>query len=217
MPNWCSTKFVFTGNAQDITDIYNKITEYTSSSIGKSDFGNCWLGNVLIGFGFGDKIDSKTDRLRCRGSITDIGEIEDYYDSFSFEFWTDTAWCPMVRMWNEIIAKHYDNRISVSWLAEEPGCCLYETNDMDMFGHDRYWLEWSLEEHDEWGTDYCSTAEAAADIINNLIAKYNLDIESVTAEHIRDLENCGKDCILSGDDWSITCIPLIEVNDADMD
>lgn len=114
MPNWCSTKFVFIGNAQDITDIYNKITEYTSSSIGKSDFENCWLGNVLIGFGLGDRINSEADRLRCRGSITDIGEIDNRYDNFSFEFWTDTAWCPMVRMWNEIIAKHYDNRISVS-------------------------------------------------------------------------------------------------------
>mgnify|MGYP006887320711 CR=1 FL=1 len=148
---------------------------------------------------------------------------QDYDDSYPFSLYNlpdntvddeyNTPWDKAMR----IIAKHYDNRISVSWLAEEPGCCLYETNDMDMFGHDRYWLEWSLEEHDEWGTDYCSTSEAAADIINNLIVKYNLDTEPVTSEHILTLESCGKDCILSGDDWSITCIPLIEVNDADID
>lgn len=217
MPNWCSTKFVFTGNAQDITDIYNKITEYTSSSIGKSDFGNCWLGNVLIGFGLGDRIDSEADRLCCRGSITDIGEVEDCHNNFSFEFWTDTAWYPMVRMWYEIIAKHYDNRISVYWIAEESGNQLYLTNDIDWFSSDHYHVEWYIEESGDFEGDYFNRADEAANHINSLITNDNLNSSFITENDINDADVNGRNLYLNGEGWWISCTILKRANDNDVD
>lgn len=92
MPNWCSTKIEFTGNFADLTDLHNKIVQYTSSNAETSGFGEPWLGNVLIGFGFGDRINNPENIIRCRGWIDDIGNVTDRQDKSSFDIFAETAW-----------------------------------------------------------------------------------------------------------------------------
>ena len=218
MPNWCSTQIQFVGNSEDITDFHHKIIEYTSKEFDTSGFGNNWLGNVLHGFGFGDRIDSEKFRIKCRGSISNIGDIRPCSNNnLIFSVWTETAWCPVIKMWNEIIEKHYDCRIEAYWIAEELGCGIYETNDIDWFGDDLYRIECNLEFNERNVILYCDTPNEVVEVINSLIEKYNLETNLIEEADINLAYDNNKDIYISGEDWNISCLILREVNDVDMD
>ena len=46
---------------------------------------------------------------------------------------TDTAWCPMIEMWQRVVDKHLPGA-DIIFSAEEPGCGVYVTNDYDYDG-----------------------------------------------------------------------------------
>ena len=131
MPNWCYTQMIFHGEKEEIDDLHNKIEEWTSKNYQENDFGPTWLGNVLHGAGLGHRIDSGGDQLRCRGDITYFGDVETFKDSneATFNLDTETAWCPMVLMWNEIIDTLGYKTVGFSYCAEEPGCEIYDIYD----------------------------------------------------------------------------------------
>ena len=113
MPNWCYTHYTFNGNADDIEAFHNNIEEWTSVDDNRSDFGESWLGNLVEKAGFGKYIATNCPdglRIRCRGSIDYIGEVEDSSDERkSFSLSTETAWYAMPKIFFEIIEKfEYD-------------------------------------------------------------------------------------------------------------
>ena len=115
MPNWCSTRINFYGDKAALSDFHDKIEKYTSSSVKKSDFGNNWLGNIVLGFGLTYDGDSG---VCCRGSLDFLDEAN---ENGEFNIDTETAWVPMLRMWEKIIEKHYsdsngDPLIFFDWL-----------------------------------------------------------------------------------------------------
>lgn len=130
MPNWCYTRYVFHGNKNEIEDFHKKIDEWTSKTTIKNDFGDPWLGHILNGAGLGDRIDSGDARLRCRGSMTYLEDVEHMSDEESiFCLDTETAWAPMALMWKEVIQKLGYTSVGFSFEAEEPGCELYQKYD----------------------------------------------------------------------------------------
>lgn len=139
MPNWCFTQMIFHGDIEEIKDFHDKIEEWTSKNYRENDFGVNWLGNVLLGAGLGNRIDSGGDQLRCRGDITYIGEIDTFQDSTeaTFNLDTETAWCTMCLMWSEVIKTLGYKTVGFSYCAEEPGCEIY--NIYDPYG------EWDLQ------------------------------------------------------------------------
>ncbi len=187
MPNWCSTSIEFEGKPSLIKDLHEKVTAYTDKSFIKTDFGSNWLGNILYGFNMEDRIDNKDPalQLRCRGEISDINDIRKINEDIStFTIWTETAWCPMIKMWLEIIKKYYDNAIKIYWIAEESGNCLYETNDILHFLNDRYFIEMCI--NDDWTSEYAATEEEALKIINNFLKENNLPI----GDKLDDFRDC---------------------------
>lgn len=188
MPNWCSTTIKFEGEPSAIKDFHEKITIYTDKSFVKTDFGDSWLGNVLYGFNMEDHIDNNdpTLNIRCRGEISGIDYIVDINENTStLMIYTETAWRPMIKMWTEIIRKHYDNAINIYWLAEESGNCVYETNSIAHFPNERYFIE--LCYNDDWSTEYAATEEDALEIINDFLEKSNLPTDG-NLEDFRNFE-----------------------------
>lgn len=186
MPNWCSTTIKFEGKPSIIKDFHEKVTAYTNKSFVKTDFGNGWLGNVLYGFNMEDRIDNNDPQshIRCRGEISEIENINEINENKSaFTIWTETAWSPMIKMWTEIIKKHYDNAINIYWLAEECGNCVYETNNIAHFPNERYFIE--LCYNDDWSMEYAATEEDALGIINDFLEKSNLP----TSDNLEDFRN----------------------------
>lgn len=187
MPNWCSTVIEFEGKPSMIKDFHEKISIYTDKSFVKTDFGASWLGNVLYGFNMEDRIDNDDPALniRCRGEISGIDAIIEINENKStFMLYTETAWCPMIKMWTEIIKKYYDNAIAIYWRAEECGSCLYETNSIAHFPYERYCIE--LCYNDDWSTEYASTEEDSLKIINDFLKKSNLP----TGDDLEDFRDC---------------------------
>lgn len=121
MPNWCSTTIYFHGEKEEITELHNKIKEHTSKTFVPTDFGQTWLGNILYGVGLEDRIDAAENRIRCRGSITYFDEIVDSDGECSFRIDTETAWAPMICMWEETIKKLGYKSIGFSFQSEECG------------------------------------------------------------------------------------------------
>lgn len=127
MPNWCTTTIVFHGDEKEIRDFHGKIKEWTSESLMPNDYEKAWLGNILCGVGLKDRIYILgANRLRCRGSIDYIGNVElDGDGDPCFRIDTETAWVPMIRMWEETIKKLEYKSIGFSFQSEEPGCNEY--------------------------------------------------------------------------------------------
>lgn len=131
MPNWCSTTYRFRGNQDEIKLLRDKVTEWTSAEFTKGSEPE-WLGNILIGAGFKDRIDNADPAkdIRCRGSICDIGDINcdktrSEQTAYSFTIDTRTAWCPMAKMWNCTIDALKLKTVGFTFVAEEPGCQIY--------------------------------------------------------------------------------------------
>ena len=151
MPNWCYTQFIFHGDKKEIEDFHQKLEQWTSKEFVKSDFGKSWLGNVLCGAGLGDRIDSKTDGLRCRGAIEflDGPDVVEESDEGIIVLDTSTAWAPMPLMWVEVIKKLGYKTVGFSYSAEEPGCDVYEVYDPYGDFPERYYVDGYISEEDE--------------------------------------------------------------------
>lgn len=74
MPNWCDTQMTIEGPKDQVENIRKLILKWTSKNYTKNDFGHGWLGNVVLGAGFSY---GGENGLSCRGSITEIGEVEE--------------------------------------------------------------------------------------------------------------------------------------------
>jgi len=137
MPNWCSTTYRFRGSREELDLLSKKIVEWTSSSTMKTDFGDPWLGNIVIGAGFKDRIDNAdpSQNIRCRGTLTDISDIScDNNGGFSFDLWTETAWVPMAKMWELVIETLKLKTVGFTFVAEESGCEVYWIYDPHNYG-----------------------------------------------------------------------------------
>lgn len=202
MPNWCSTDIYFTGDTESITDLFNKVTEYTSKEFMKSSFGPMWLGNVVLGFGIetAENI-SNNSCVRCRGSINDISDIEETDNGSEFFIRTETAWEPMLMMWTEIIEKYYSDeegnpKINITYLAYEPGNELYCTNDMERFGADKFEYLIIDEDNDIDEGGYASTEKDLLEIINRIIEKRGFNLKSLDYDEIDEITEATEDKVI---------------------
>ena len=150
MPNWCSTTIKFHGSKKEIEDFYNKIDSWTKQSFQENGFGDCWLGNILHGVGLGDRIDNEDvkRRIRCRGYISYLEEVECEDDEATFLLDMDSAWTPAIKMWLETIKVLKYETVKFSYVAEETGLGLYAIYDPFDDWPDRYRLDWYIEGED---------------------------------------------------------------------
>lgn len=149
MPNWCFTTIIFHGNKDEIEKLHWNINEWTMQNLKPNGFGRWWLGNILCGAGLGDRIDSEENRIRCRGVIEYIGEVEqDDELTATLSIQTETAWAPMVKMWDEVFEVMGYESIDYSFQSEEEGMSEYFIHDP--FGDfvDRYYIDIYLEGKD---------------------------------------------------------------------
>lgn len=148
MPNWCETSYYFVGPEKEVRSLYRKILKWTSRGTLASDFGNAWLGNVANGAG----IDWRD--VRCRGTV-DYIDLKKVNNRTVLYLETETAWCPMNEFWDTILSKTAPD-CSYYYLAMEPGCELYDTNDSSHeyfdtdYVVDAYWEDSYHEEFQEY-------------------------------------------------------------------
>lgn len=133
MPNWCSTHIEIVGANEEIELLHSKISRW---------FGE--VGNSNL-FDIAKKADINTNDCRCRGSLEQFDLFTSKDNEKHIELDTETAWVPMIKMWRKIIEK-YAPSAKIYWIAEESGCDLFQTNDIEYERFDwDYVLNYSLD------------------------------------------------------------------------
>lgn len=157
MPNWCYTKITFHGNIKEIEDFHKKLDEWTEEAYMPNGFGPNWLGNILYRVGLGDRVDAGKNGLRCRGQITYVDELDGISTDEETLFYidTETAWCPMIKMWVEVIKALEYKTIGFSYLSEELGMGIYEIYDPYGDYDESYYVATYLDDEDQDNDKLC--------------------------------------------------------------
>ena len=164
MPNWCSTEYYVVGSKKELSDLNKKMErlENRKKSLVKNGFGNTWLGNLVESLG-GD-----WEKVYCRGQWM--------CRVYNKENTTETAWCEM-NEWRKFIESCYKT-IKILFVTEEPGCGIYQTNDLGgVFFKDKYVLDYTED------VEYFETIDQAVEFIEELIG---LKIEDKTVNGIQE-------------------------------
>lgn len=131
MPNWCYSSVNIRGPKDEIGKFDKQVKEACSSNPLKADFGDWWLGNLLLHLGYKDD-DVVQGDIRCRGSIIDYDvSYEENYGDILLS--VESAWGPHLGPIALMRDKYAPNCVIV-YVAEEPGTELYWSNNPDYYG-----------------------------------------------------------------------------------
>ncbi len=127
MPNWCNNFITFLSDGTPegncaLVDLHNKI-EQVAKLVQQIHLGSGDLWEVYLAkLGYGVDISCYQ-----RGYIYYISDIVGNVE-FSIECYD--AWSPNIQFWQALLYYFYQNRISFTFQASEPGMQIYETNDL---------------------------------------------------------------------------------------
>lgn len=177
MPNWCYTSIVITTKNPDKTkleDLAKKISDWSHKQFcdtGEGGFRDGWLGNIVGNSGIAHPLEANSPR--CRGTLTSV-----YYEHEQINLSTETAWAPMMQMWQMIIDK-YLPRAEIIYSAEETGCCFFCTNDPDVVG--KYYIDiWEPpEEFEDEESEYEATEEYTVQFLQRVLKTDETDIDKL--------------------------------------
>lgn len=137
MPNWCNTSIsIQHSDSKKLKEFYDKIYKWLKTPYKTNDFDQYsegWLGNIVGNAGLakwvknGEREDFEPN-IRCRGYVTEI-ELQENNININ----TETAWAPMMKMWDMLREKYLPDA-EIFFTAEEGGNLLFESNDPYMIG-----------------------------------------------------------------------------------
>ncbi len=123
---WCTTIIkIYSENKDKLAELNKLLNKWTSEDCFDNDLGEAWLGNIVIGAGFGTWKENgyiDTD-LKCRGVLV-LTELADDY------LWieTETLWIPMLELWIRLLEKYLPDG-KLIYYTEDFDSGLYCSND----------------------------------------------------------------------------------------
>ena len=161
MPNWNTTDYTLYGNKENIKRLYTDLKKTVDIDRTKESKPFTFLGNSYwLGYIKKSLLPDVEEELPVRGEISYIEEdIEDHdNDMASLKLTTETAWVACSELM-DMIAGKYD--LQLFYYSEEPGCEIFETNDLEgQFYSFRYMVDSEKE-----GIEYYDTFEQVAEAI----------------------------------------------------
>ena len=211
MPNWCgSSVFFYSQDRNAIQDYRNKLEEiYKAASTVENDFKGGWLGdfvNTLLAPEY--HTDNDDDNCpRCRGSIETPPEDWEIQEggkgNWYFVIYTQTAWGPMIDMWVKIIEKHYQDRISIAFSAEECGMAIYVKHDPEglFCDLDNYYLQYDI--NDDYDSNYFDSLDEVIDFIVNDLSELAITKEQLEGKTVDQIAEFATEAakVLNEDNW----------------
>ena len=129
MPNWCYSNVEIVGSEASIDRLEKEFDLALSKDRIRTDFSKEWLGNLLLHIGM-SKDEVLNGDVRCRGAVTYFAR--EAKDRLVMD--TETAWVPHMQC-IKMFVDHYADDAAIFYRAEEPGCCLFWSNDDEYIGH----------------------------------------------------------------------------------
>ena len=161
MPNWNTTDYTLYGNKDNMKRLYTDLKNTVDIDRTKESKPFTFLGNSYwLGYIKKSLLPEVEEELPARGEISYIEEeIEDHdNDMASLKLTTETAWVACSELMDKI-AEKYD--LQLFYYSEEPGCEIFETNDLEgQFYSFRYMVDSEKE-----GIEYYDTFEQVAEAI----------------------------------------------------
>lgn len=166
MANYCSTDVIVTGKRDSLVVLKTIMEKCEEKGKLENGWGNTWLGNLVDAFG------EDWQKIPCRGTW-DVCEDETEY----LRFYTESAWAPTTELF-KMIERHLPD-LKIYYSAEEPGCCIYETNDVEgKYFPDRCQVDWYVHNHGE-GTEYFRDLGEALNFIQGMAGREINTVEDV--------------------------------------
>jgi hypothetical protein len=182
MPNWNTTSVYVTGPEEQVNALYELMVslENADKPAIENGFGNKWYGCLVNALG------EDWESVRCRGSWMSLEK-----DSDTRLLWYDeTAWGPVLEVF-KLIENHFPG-LKVYWLCEEPGMCIYESNDVD---HKFFDVQFILYYNQCEDVEYFHSERALLDYVN-LKLDYQKEIKSLKEldQYIENQEESDEMC-----------------------
>lgn len=137
MANYCSTEYFFYGEIGDIIRFYDEMKKMTKDG----EDGDIW--DVMHKIGCRDDEVQGSGYFSCLTLVPRFkdplhSEIDDSVPVFGMTMYAETKWSPNLDDIGKLINKIVDGRLEFVYVAEEPGCEIYENTDYDgIYFHDR--------------------------------------------------------------------------------
>ena len=118
MPNWAYTTYKIKGSESEVAALHKTIQNLgqREESLLPNGFGKLWLGNLVHVLG------GEWEKIYCRGHI-----LEDTLKKGILSINTETAWGEMSDV-RHFIQTVYSS-LEIYFQTEEPGMCIFQTND----------------------------------------------------------------------------------------
>lgn len=157
MPNWAYTQYKIRGREDEVTALHQKIKdlEQREESLLPNGFGKLWLGNLVHTLG-GD-----WEKIYCRGEILDYS-----LDNGILTMNTETAWGEMSDTRHFVMSKF--PTLEIFFQTEEPGMCIFQTNDAKReYFPEKWLLDWNDEARSLWIWEYFADLPAVIEFLKN--------------------------------------------------
>ena len=135
MPNWAYTSYIVKGSAEEVAALHKIIQdlEAREESFLPNGFGKLWLGNLVSILG-GD-----WEKIYCRGQILNYS-----LESGILKLIVESAWGEMDETRHFLQTKFPS--LEIYFQTEEPGMCIFQTNDATgTYFPERWLLDWNDE------------------------------------------------------------------------
>ena len=158
MPNWCMTSYTIVGEKSDVQKIHEEIENHPV----KEGSSESWQGNILNALGVSyDALENRDVRgfLYDEDYLGDIGDGQAQLRVNFEEAWSRTEFA-------EVLRQVFPD-ISIYWVAEEPGCDIYQTNDAEgNFYPERYYVDTCI--GGDYQSEYFITEEEAYEWLSQI-------------------------------------------------
>ena len=134
MANTCFTQYVVEGDISELKDLYAKMKSLEEGKAPLVDEGadKTWLANLVNLLG-GD-----WNNFECRGDFYDVSLNE---EKGELRYSVDSSWLELADV-REFIGECYPS-LTIYFRAEESGCGIYETNDIESKYFERHKLSYN--------------------------------------------------------------------------
>ena len=144
MPNWAYTNYVVKGSTAEVVALHKIIQdlEAREESYLSNGFGKLWLGNLVSILG-GD-----WEKIYCRGHILDYSLQEEI-----LRMNVESAWGEMDET-RHFLQSTFPS-LEIYFQTEEPGMCIFQTNDATgAYFPERWLLDWNDEKENLFIYEY---------------------------------------------------------------
>ena len=157
MANYAYTTYKIKGGEEEVAALHKTIQDLKQreESLLPNGFGKLWLGNLVHALG-GD-----WEKLYCRGQILDYS-----LDNGLLFISTETAWGEMSDVRHFIQYKFPS--LEIYFQTEEPGMCIFQTNDhTGEYFPERWLLDWNDEAGNLYLWEYFKDLPAVIEYLKN--------------------------------------------------